>query len=102
MALTPNFRKVGSLLLGTEVLGEQGSPVTPVVAPACSTRPPLKAKVVVTEDSGALTDGAVRVMKAVGRLIRSRSSTRKLEWVGKAVGRVWCSGRVAAGRYSPG
>lgn len=99
MALTPNLRKVGSLLLGTDVLGEHDSRV---VANACA---PLKDRVVVAVGREALADGTVRFMKAaaaVGRLIRSRSSTRKLECVGKTEGRVWWSGRAAAGRYKPG
>lgn len=98
MALTPNLRKVGSLLLGTDVFGEHVSRVTAVVATARSKGPALKDTVVVSVGREPLTDGAVRFKKAAGRLIRSRSSTRKLEWVGKAVGRVWWSGRVAAGR----
>lgn len=97
MALTPNLRKVGSLLLGTDVFSEHDSRVTAVVVCA-----PLKDMVVVAVGREALADGTVRFMKAVGRLIRSRSSTRKLEWFGKADGRVWCSGRAAAGRYRPG
>lgn len=83
MALTPNLRKVGSLLLGSDVFGEHDSRVTAVVAIARSAGVQLKDTVVV-----ALADGTVRFMKAAGRLIRSRSSTRKLEWVGKADGRV--------------
>lgn len=102
MALTPNLRKLGSLLLGSDVLGEHDSRVTAVVANARSAGAPLKHTVVVAVGREALTDGAVRLMKAAGRLIRSRSSTRKLELVWKADGRVWWSGRVAAGRYRPG
>lgn len=98
MALTPNLRKVGSLLLGTDVFGEHDSRVTAVVATARSVCAPLKDMVVVAVGREALADGTVRFMKAVGRLIRSRSSTRKLEWFGKADGRVWFSGRAAAGR----
>lgn len=88
MALTPNLRKVGSLLLGTDVFGEHVSA--------------LKDMVVVSVGIEALTEGTVRFKKAAGRLIRSRSSTRKLECVGKTLGRVWWRGRVAAGRYRPG
>lgn len=106
MALTPNLRKLGSLLLGTDVFGEQDSRVTAVVAVAAanarSRGAPLKDTVVVAVGREALADGTVRFMKAAGRLIRSRSSTRKLECVAKADGRVWGSGRAAAGRYSPG
>lgn len=98
MALTPNFRKVGSLLLGTDVFDEHDSRVTAGVATARSVCAPLKDMVVVAVGREALADGTVRFMKAVGRLIRSRSSTRKLEWFGKADGRVWLSGRAAAGR----
>lgn len=101
MALTPNLRKVGSLLLGTDVFGEHDSRVIAVVAIARSGMP-LKDKVVVAVCGEALDEAAVRLMKAAGWLIRSRSSTRKLEWVGKMDGRVWWSGSAAAGRYSPG
>lgn len=79
MALTPNLRKVGSLLLGTDVFGEHDSRVIAVVATARSTGAPPKDAVVVAVGGEALADGTVRFMKAVGRLIRSRSSTRKLE-----------------------
>lgn len=102
MALTPNLRKVGSLPLGTDVFGEHDSRVTAVVAIARSVGAPLKDTVVVVVGREVLADWAVRFIKAAGRLIRSRSSTRKLEWVGKADGSVWWSGRAAAGRYSPG
>lgn len=102
MALTPNLRKVGSLLLCTDIFGEHDSRVTAVVATARSAGTPLKDTVVVAVGREALADGTVRFMKVAGRLIRSRSSTRKLEWVGKMDGRVWWSGRAAAGRYSPG
>lgn len=88
MALTPNLRKLGSLLLDTELFGEQGSRVM--------------ALVVVAVGSEALGDWTARLMKAAGRLIRSRSSTRKLEGVGKTEGSVCWSGRPAAGRYRPG
>lgn len=88
MALTPNLRKVGSLLLGSDVLGEHDSRVTAVVDTARSAGAQLKDTVVVGVGRVPLADGTVRLMKAVGRLIRSRSSTRKLEWVGKADGRV--------------
>lgn len=79
MALTPNLRKVGSLLLGTDVFSEHGSRVTVVVAGARSAGAPLKDTVVVDVGREALADGTVRLMKAAGRLIRSRSSTKKLE-----------------------
>lgn len=103
MALTPNLRKLGSLLLGTEVLGEQESRVTAGVARARSAGAPLKETVVVVMGAREpLAGGTLRFMKVAGRLIRSRSSTRKLEWLWKAAGRVWCSGRAAAGRYRPG
>lgn len=102
MALTPNLRKVGSLLLDTDIFGEHDSRVTAVVATARSAGALLKDKVVVAVGREAHADGTVRLMKAAGRLIRSRSSTRKLEWVGKADGRLWWNGRAAAGRYSPG
>lgn len=102
MALTPNLRKVGSLLFGSDVLSEHESRVTVVVASARSADAPLKDRVVVTAGRDALAGGTVRLMNAAGRLIRSRSSTRKLEWFGKADGTVWWSGRAAAGRYSPG
>lgn len=89
MALTPNLRKVGSLLIGSDVFGEHDSRVTAVVvANARSAGAQLKDTVVVGVGREPLADGAVRLMKAAGRLIRSRSSTRKLEWVGKADGRV--------------
>lgn len=103
MALTPNLRKVGSLLLCIDVFGEH---VSRVMAVATNVRsagaPPLKDTVVVVVGREALVDGTVRFMNAAGRLIRSRSSTRKLECVGKMDGRVCWSGRAAAGRYSPG
>lgn len=102
MALTPNLRKVGSLLLGTDVFGEHDSRVTAVVATARSVCAPLNDTVVEAVAKEALADGTVRLMKVAGRLIRSRSSTRKLEWVGKADGSVCWSGRAAAGRYNPG
>lgn len=102
MALTPNLRKVGSLLLGTDVFGEHDSRVIAVVANARSAGAPLKDAVLVAVAVEAVAGGTVRFVKAAGRLIRSRSSTRKLEWVGKTDGRVWWSGRAAAGRYSPG
>lgn len=86
MALTPNLRNVGSLLCVAEVLGEQDSRVTAAGAQ-------LK--------DAAETGGPVRLMKAAGRLIRSRSSTRKLDGFGKTEGRVWWSGSAAAGRYKP-
>lgn len=102
MALTPNLRKVGSLLLGTDVFGEHDSRVIAAVATARSAGTPLNDTVVVAVGREALVDGTVRLMKAAGRLIRSRSSTRKLECAGKTDGRVCWSGRAAAGRYSPG
>jgi len=102
MALTPNLRKVGSLLLDTDIFDEHDSRVTAFVANARSAGAPQKDTVVVAVGREAHADGTVRLMKAEGRLIRSRSSTRKLEWVGKPDGRAWCSGREAAGRYSPG
>lgn len=90
MALTPNLRKVGSLLLGSDVLGEHESCVIAFA--------PLKDTVLVAVGSEALVVGTVRFMKAAGRLIRSRSSTRKLECVGKTDGSVCWSGKAAAGR----
>lgn len=102
MALTPNLRKVGSLLLGTDVFGEYDSRVIVLVATARSAGAPLKDTVVVAVGREAAVDGTVRVMKEAGRLIRSRSSTRKLECVGKTDGNVCWSGSAAAGRYSPG
>lgn len=90
MALTPNLRKVGSLLLGSDVLGEHESCVIAFA--------PLKDTVFVAVGSEALVVGTVRFMKAAGRLIRSRSSTRKLECVGKTDGSVCWSGKAAAGR----
>lgn len=77
MALTPNLRKVGSLLLDTDIFGEHESRVTAVVV-VVGAQPP-KDKVVVAVGIEAHTDGTVRLTKAAGRLIRSRSSTRKLE-----------------------
>lgn len=100
MAFTPNLRKLGSLLLGTDVFGEHDSRVPAVTAVRSGA--PLGDRVVVAVGMEVLADGTVRFIKAAGRLIRSRSSTRKLEWVGKADGRVWWSGRAAAGRYNPG
>lgn len=94
MALTPNLRKVGSLLLGSDVFGEHESYVIAFA--------PLKDTVLVAVGSEALVVGTVRFMKAAGRLIRSRSSTRKLECVGKTDGSVCWSGSAAVGRYSPG
>lgn len=102
MALTPNLRKVGSLPLGTDVFGEHDSRVIAGVATVRSAGAPLKETVVVAVGREALVEGGVRFRKAAGRLIRSRSSTRKLECAGKTDGRVCWSGRVAAGRYSPG
>ena len=102
MALTPNLRKLGSLLLGSDVLSEQESRVTAVVASARSADAPLKDSVVVTAGRDALAGGTLRFRKAAGRLIRSRSSTRKLECPGKPDGTVWWSGSAAAGRYRPG
>lgn len=104
MALTPNLRKVGSLL-GTDVLGEHDSRVM-----ARSVGAPLNDTVVVAVGRAALLDGTVLFAKAAaaaaaaaGRLIRSRSSTRKLECAGKTDGSVCGSGRpAAAGRYSCG
>lgn len=101
MAFTPNLRKLGSLLFGTDVLGEHDSRVPVPTATVRSGAPPVDT-VVVAVGTEALADGTVRFIKAAGRLIRSRSSTKKLEWVWKADGRVWWSGRAAAGRYSPG
>lgn len=100
MALTPNLRKVGSLLLGSDVfIGEHESRVTAAAAADAQ----LKDTVVVAVGSEALAGATVRLRKAAGRLMRSRSSTRKLECVGKADGTVWwCSGSAAAGRYRPG
>lgn len=106
MALTPNLRNVGSLLLGTDVLGEHDSRVM-----ARSASAPLNDTVVVAVGRAALLDGTVLFAKAAaaaaaaaaGRLIRSRSSTRKLECAGKTDGSVCGSGRpAAAGRYSCG
>lgn len=94
MALTPNLRKVGSLLLDSDVFGEHDSCVIALA--------PLKDTVFVAVGREALVEGTVRFMKAAGRLIRSRSSTRKLECAGKTDGSVCWSGRAAAGRYSPG
>lgn len=94
MALTPNLRKLGSLLLDRGVFGEHDSCVI-----ACA---PLKDTVLVAVGREALVEGTVRLMKAAGRLIRSRSSTRKPECAGKTAGRVCWSGSAAAGRYSPG
>lgn len=96
MALTPNLRKVGSLLLATDVFGEHDSRVI------ARSGTPLKDTVAVAVCGEALDEAAVRLTKAAGWLIRSRSSTRKLECVGKTDGRVWWSGSEAAGRYSPG
>lgn len=90
MALTPNLRKVGSLLLASDVLGEHESCVIALA--------PLKDTVLVGVGREALVVGTVRVMKAAGRLIRSRSSTRKLECVGKTEGSVCWRGTAAAGR----
>lgn len=101
MAFTPNLRKLGSLLFGTDILGEYDSRVPVPAATVRSGAPPVDT-VVVAVGTEALADGTVRFIKAAGRLIRSRSSTKKLEWVWKADGRVWWSGRAAAGRYSPG
>lgn len=98
MALTPNLRKVGSLLLDSDVLGEHESRVTAAVTTVRSAGAQLNDTEVVTVGSETLAGGIVRLMKAAGRPMRSRSSTRKLEWVGKADGRVWWSGRAAAGR----
>ena len=91
MALTPNLRKVGSLLLATDVFGEHDSRVI------ARSGTPLKDTVAVAVCGEALDEAAVRLTKAAGWLIRSRSSTRKLECVGKTDG-----GSEAAGRYSPG
>lgn len=101
MAFTPNFRKLGSLLCGTDVLGEHDSRVTAMVTGARSADAQVKDAVVVTVGSPPLAGGPVRLMKEAGRLIRSRSSTRKLDGFGKMEGRVWWSGRAAAGRYKP-
>lgn len=98
MALTPNLRKVGSLLLDSDVFGVHDSCVTALVL--------LKETVLVAVGREALLDGTVRLRKAAGRLIRSRSSTRKLECAGKTDGSACWSGRAAAaaaaGRYRPG
>lgn len=98
MAFTPNLRKLGSLLLGTDVFGEHDTRVPAATAVRSCTGD----RVVVAVGMELLAVGTVRFIKAAGRLIRSRSSTRKLEWVGKADGRVWWRGRAAAGRYNPG
>lgn len=96
MAFTPNLRNVGSLLFATEVFGEHDSRVTAAAGTARSVCAPLNETEALERE--ALAVGTVRLMKAAGRLIRSRSSTRKLEWVGKADGSVCWSGRAAAGR----
>lgn len=85
MARTPNFRKVESLLLGTDILGEHDSRVIAVVHIPRSAGTPLNVEVVVTGEMFA--DGTGRLMYGAGLLIRSRSSTRKLEWVGKVDGK---------------
>lgn len=59
----------------------------------------LKDMVVVVVAGETLVGGSVRLRwYPAGLLIRSRSSTRKLEWVGNAFCRDWCTGKEAEGR----
>lgn len=62
MALTPNLRKVGSLLLDTDIFGEHDSRVSAVAAIGRSAGAPLKDKVVVAVGREAHAEGTVRLM----------------------------------------
>ena len=79
MALTPNLRKVGSLLVGNDVFGEHDSRVTDDGDVTRSPGIVLKDVVVVFVAGETLAERTGRLKYGEGLLIRRRSSTRKLE-----------------------